>query len=276
MSVGGRIISHQKYYLGDERSTILFVGYQAAGSLGRRIANGEKKVIIDNVPVTIRAGIVQIDGFSAHKDSDHLLEFVSHSAKTLKKVFVCMGEPSSETFLAQKIRDNLGVTAMSFTRGGKQCRPRIMSTDKKFIPKVSFVPALVDKEADLFCSFLSDGKGGRWSHVFRKIYPELETVFNESKDKDEFKAKIREFTEKTTEKNKPALLKAQNLISKDWETISNEFLTTLSEHFETDWPLGKETIIGYVSILPVFPRFLDRYSFCGFSRSFADKRNVGT
>jgi len=112
MSVGGRVISHEKYYLGDPNSAILFVGYQAAGSLGRRIADGEKNVTIDNVPVTIRAKIVQIDGFSAHKDSDHLLEFVSHSQKTLKKVFVCMGEPSSETFLAQKIHDNLGLDAV--------------------------------------------------------------------------------------------------------------------------------------------------------------------
>ena len=69
-------------------------------------------VTIDNAPVTIAARIVQIDGFSAHKDSDHLLEFVSHSQKTLKKVFVCMGEPSSETFLAQKIRDNLNIDAV--------------------------------------------------------------------------------------------------------------------------------------------------------------------
>ncbi len=112
MSVGGRVISHEKYYLGDANSAIVFVGYQAAGSLGRRIADGEKNVTIDNVPVTIRAKIVQIDGFSAHKDSDHLLEFVSHSQKTLKKVFVCMGELSSETFLAQKIRDNLNIIAV--------------------------------------------------------------------------------------------------------------------------------------------------------------------
>lgn len=112
MSVGGRVISHEKYYLGDANSTILFVGYQAPGSLGRRIADGQKNVVIDGAPVTIRAQIAQIDGFSAHKDSDHLLEFVSHSQKTLKKVFVCMGEPKSETFLAQKIRDNLGVDAV--------------------------------------------------------------------------------------------------------------------------------------------------------------------
>jgi metallo-beta-lactamase family protein len=112
MSVGGRVISHEKYYLGDANSTILFVGYQAPGSLGRRIADGQKNVVIEGVPITIRAHIAQIDGFSAHKDSDHLLEFVSHSTKTLKKVFICMGEPKSETFLAQKIRDNLGLDAV--------------------------------------------------------------------------------------------------------------------------------------------------------------------
>ncbi len=112
MSVGGRVVSHEKYYLGDPNSLILFVGYQAAGSLGRRIADGEKNVQVDGQWIKINAKIESIDGFSAHKDSDHLLEFVSHSQKTLKKVFVCMGEPSSETFLAQKIRDNLGVVAV--------------------------------------------------------------------------------------------------------------------------------------------------------------------
>ncbi|HUD04213.1 MAG TPA: MBL fold metallo-hydrolase RNA specificity domain-containing protein, partial [Candidatus Paceibacterota bacterium] len=112
MSVGGRVISHEKYYLGDPNSTILFVGYQAAGSLGRRIQDGEKNIDIQGQKIHITARIESIDGFSSHKDSEHLVEFVSRSSKTLKKVFVCMGEPASESFLAQRIRDYLGIDAV--------------------------------------------------------------------------------------------------------------------------------------------------------------------
>ena len=50
-----------------------------------------------------------ISGYSGHKDSDHLLEFVSGTADTVKKVYLIMGEPKSSLFLAQKIRDNLGL-----------------------------------------------------------------------------------------------------------------------------------------------------------------------
>ncbi len=59
----------------------------------------------------MRAEIVNISGFSAHKDSDHLVEFVSKGKATLKKVFPVMGEPKSSLFLAQRINDELGIHA---------------------------------------------------------------------------------------------------------------------------------------------------------------------
>jgi len=117
MSNGGRILHHEKNYLPNKNNTILLTGYQTAGTLGRLIHDGAKKVRIMGEDVVIRANVAIIDGYSGHKDSDHLVEFVENTAKTLKKVFVVMGEPKSSMFLAQKLRDNLGVNAKAPTSG---------------------------------------------------------------------------------------------------------------------------------------------------------------
>ena len=117
MSTAGRIVGHEEMYLPDPRSTILLVGYQAQGTLGREIEEGIKKVTIDKKQVTIRAKVEKISGFSSHADSDALVNFVSASAKTLKKVFVAMGEPKSQIFLTQRLRDELEVDATATEKG---------------------------------------------------------------------------------------------------------------------------------------------------------------
>jgi metallo-beta-lactamase family protein len=109
MSNGGRIIHHEKNYLPDKNNTILLIGYQSIGTLGRSIEDGVKKLHIQGEVIPLRAHVVMIGGYSGHKDSDHLVEFVAGTAKTVKKVFVVMGEPKSALFLAQKLKDNLGV-----------------------------------------------------------------------------------------------------------------------------------------------------------------------
>ncbi|MFA6254012.1 MAG: MBL fold metallo-hydrolase [Candidatus Paceibacterota bacterium] len=111
MSTGGRIIHHEKNYLSDPKSTLLLVGYQQVGSLGRMLQEGARTVKILGEEIPIRAKIVSIHGYSAHKDSDHLLQFVDSTKDTIKKVFVAMGEPKSAMFLAQRLRDYLGINA---------------------------------------------------------------------------------------------------------------------------------------------------------------------
>ncbi len=113
MSNGGRIIEHETYYLPNPNTTLLQVGYQAVGTLGRRIQDGEKKVTIGGEPVKINAKVETIFGYSSHKDGEHLLEFVAEAEGTLKKVFVAMGEPKSSLFLVQRIRDYVGVDAVA-------------------------------------------------------------------------------------------------------------------------------------------------------------------
>ncbi len=117
MSSGGRILHHEKHYLGNAKNMLLLVGYQAVGTLGRLIQDGAKEVIINDETVKIKAEVRMIYGFSAHKDSDNLIEFVESSQSSLKKVFVAMGEPKSSLFLVQRLRDYLEVDAYAPERG---------------------------------------------------------------------------------------------------------------------------------------------------------------
>jgi len=112
MSHGGRIIFHEKAYLPDPNATILFVGFQVPGSLGRRIQEGEKKVKIFNKDVKVNARVETIMSYSAHRDSDGLLEFVDNTKDSLKRVYVAMGETKASSFLAQRIRDYLEIDAV--------------------------------------------------------------------------------------------------------------------------------------------------------------------
>ena len=117
MSHGGRIREHEKHFLGEKNAMILFVGYQAPGTLGRRIQDGEKRVDIDGASIHVKAHVDALTGFSGHKDRDGLLAFVESAGEDLKKVFVVMGEPKSSMFLAQRIRDFLGIETSVPQRG---------------------------------------------------------------------------------------------------------------------------------------------------------------
>ncbi|MDZ4227421.1 MAG: MBL fold metallo-hydrolase RNA specificity domain-containing protein, partial [Patescibacteria group bacterium] len=111
MSSGGRIRSHEREYLGDKNATVLFVGYQTPGSLGRRIQDGAREVEIDGARVKVRARIERLGGYSGHADRDQLLDFIEHAGDSLEKVFVVMGEPKSSIYLAQRIHDFFGISA---------------------------------------------------------------------------------------------------------------------------------------------------------------------
>src|SRR3989344_2704877 len=113
MSTAGRILHHEKRYLPDSNATVLITGYQSPGTLGRQIEEGAKEVEIEGSVLPVRARIVKIEGFSGHRDSDHLLEFVEKAADgPLKQVYVVMGEPKASQFLAQRINDYIGVKAI--------------------------------------------------------------------------------------------------------------------------------------------------------------------
>lgn len=113
MSNGGRVLHHEAHYLPDPNNTLLLTGYQSQGTMGRAIQEGAKEVHINGQSISVRANVVFIDGYSGHKDSDHLVEFVEQVQDTVKKVFVVMGEPASALFLTQRLRDTLGIMAFA-------------------------------------------------------------------------------------------------------------------------------------------------------------------
>ena len=111
MSTGGRILHHERRYLQDPKSTILFIGYQSPASLGRRIQDGADEVTIFGEKIPVRCSKETIYGYSAHPDYAALFEFVREKSDTLKKIYTTHGEPKSYLTLVQKIRDNLGIEA---------------------------------------------------------------------------------------------------------------------------------------------------------------------
>ena len=112
MANGGRIVHHLKHYAHDPKNEILLVGYQAAGTPGRKIAEGMKTVKLYGEDTAINAKVSELHGYSGHKDMDHLVRFVEEAKDTLEKVFVAIGEPKSALFMAQRLRDYLGVDAV--------------------------------------------------------------------------------------------------------------------------------------------------------------------
>lgn len=107
MSHGGRVRHHEKAYLPHPNTTLLLVGYQVAGSLGRRLRDGQKVIDIDGKKVKVKAHIEVIDGFSAHADRDDLLTFAEEVQP--KRAFVVLGETEAAVFLAQRISGFLGI-----------------------------------------------------------------------------------------------------------------------------------------------------------------------
>ncbi len=113
MSHGGRILSHEKKLLEDRNTTLLLVGYQSVGSIGRLLEDGAKNIKIDGVPVKVHAKVGKINGYSGHADRDQLINYVSEGCDNAKQVFVCMGEERAALFLVQRLRDYLGLNAMA-------------------------------------------------------------------------------------------------------------------------------------------------------------------
>lgn len=114
MSHGGRIGRWEARYLPDASTTLIIVGYQAPGSPGRRMAEGAPTVRLSGQEVRINAKVAILEGWSAHADRDELLRYVEAALaeKRPRAVFVGLGEPSAERFLAQRIHDYLGARAI--------------------------------------------------------------------------------------------------------------------------------------------------------------------
>ena len=105
----GRIKHHLKHHLWEPNSTILFVGYQAPGTLGRKLVDGEKKVKIFGEEIAVNARIEYIEGYSGHADQEWLMNFVYSFTTPPKHIFLVHGEPEGQVVLKQKLEENTNI-----------------------------------------------------------------------------------------------------------------------------------------------------------------------
>ena len=108
MLTGGRVLHHAMRVLPNKDATIIFVGYQAAGTTGRRVLDGEKEVRIMKQWIPVRCHIERIEGFSAHADWKAVLRWLRGLKTTPQLVFTTHGEPEAAQAMARHIRDEYG------------------------------------------------------------------------------------------------------------------------------------------------------------------------
>jgi len=110
MMSGGRVLHHALRVLPNENATVVFVGYQAAGTLGRRVADGEKQVKVLGQWIPVRCQVEKIGGFSAHADWKEILRWLQDLPSPPRRTFVTHGEPDAAKAMAGHIRDRFGWT----------------------------------------------------------------------------------------------------------------------------------------------------------------------
>ena len=108
MCEAGRIRHHLKHNLWDPKSSVIFVGYQAEGTLGRMLTEGQKDVVLFGEAVHVNAEIYNLEGFSGHADKEGLLGWLSGFKVKPKQLFLVHGELESKEALAASIREKLG------------------------------------------------------------------------------------------------------------------------------------------------------------------------
>lgn len=108
MCEAGRIRHHLKHNLWDPKSSVIFVGYQAEGTLGRMLTEGQKDVVLFGEAVHVNAEIYNLEGFSGHADKEGLLGWLSGFQLKPKQLFLVHGELDSKEALAASIKEKLG------------------------------------------------------------------------------------------------------------------------------------------------------------------------
>jgi metallo-beta-lactamase family protein len=108
MANGGRIRHHLMHHLGNERTMVLFSGYQGEGTLGRELLEGEPVVKIFGQEIAVAAKIDKINSLSAHADQGEMMHWLSFFKTPPKKTFIVHGEPPAQLALQAKIKEVYG------------------------------------------------------------------------------------------------------------------------------------------------------------------------
>ena len=144
MCDAGRIRHHLKHNLWNEKCSVVFVGYQAEGTLGRLLLDGAKEVKLFGEAIEVNAQIHNLEGFSGHADRDGLFEWLSGFQKKPKKIFLVHGEEESKNEFAEFVRERLGWDCTvvhhfcSFEIGGEDGGPAdLESAEEEFAGKES-------------------------------------------------------------------------------------------------------------------------------------------
>ena len=139
----GRIKHHLKHNIWDPKNTILFVGYQAPGTLGYSIVNGAKNVKIFGEEIAVNARIEYIEGYSGHADQEGLMNFVySFRTQRPKHIFLIHGEEDSQNILGNKIQEEIGIPVIIPNYGEEY----EIDDTPMFIEKVAIKPTSTRRE----------------------------------------------------------------------------------------------------------------------------------
>jgi len=112
MAAGGRVVHHLKHLLPDPRNAVVLVGFQAAGTRGRALAEGARELKMHGRYVPVRAEVASVDGFSVHADADELVAWLATAPRPPEVVYLVHGEPAASHALASRIRAELGWAAV--------------------------------------------------------------------------------------------------------------------------------------------------------------------
>ncbi|MCK5377025.1 MAG: MBL fold metallo-hydrolase [Acidobacteria bacterium] len=108
MATGGRILHHLKLRLPDKRNTVIFVGYQAQGTKGRRLVEGEERIKIHGQWIPVKAHVSRISGLSAHADAGELMVWLGRREREPERVVLVHGEHEAQKALAERLKEELG------------------------------------------------------------------------------------------------------------------------------------------------------------------------
>ncbi|HRY62452.1 MAG TPA: hypothetical protein P5056_01640 [Candidatus Paceibacterota bacterium] len=129
--------------------------------------------------------------------------------------------------------------------------------ENKFLPSLSLEQIDSQKEASILKGFVYET---RFGPLFNKRYPDLKKQLDEATGEENKIDICRKVLEEQREHNKDNIEKFEKEFIIEWKKIENDFFTALSDLFETSWPIDKQ-ITGSVTMMPIFPRFLNTYSF---------------